>query len=54
MVRKRQLLGKITDPFGFESFKVLAPQNGRIIGLNNSPVVHKGDAIMHIATSQDI
>lgn len=49
-IKKRQLLGKITDPFGFESFKVLSSREGRIIGLNNSPVIHKGDAIMHIAT----
>lgn len=53
-VRKKQHIGKITDPFGFESFKIIAPDDGRIIGLNNSPVVHKGDAIMHIAKSKDI
>jgi uncharacterized protein len=48
-IKKRQLLGKITDPFGFESSKVVSSSEGRVIGLNNSPVVHKGDAIMHIA-----
>jgi uncharacterized protein len=49
-IKRNQLLGKITDPFGFESFKVMASRDGRVIGLNNSPVVHKGDALMHIAT----
>ncbi len=53
-VKRNQLLGKITDPFGFESFKVVASRDGRVIGLNNSPVVHKGDAIMHIATEKEI
>lgn len=52
-IKKRQLVGKITDPFGFESFKVVSSSEGRVIGLNNSPVVHKGDAIMHIATLKE-
>lgn len=50
-VKKRQLLGKITDPFGNESYRVMSRYEGQIIGLNNSPVVHKGDALLHIATN---
>src|SRR5690625_7088743 len=45
-VTRRQVLGRITDPFGFESFRVVAPTDGRVIGLNNSPVVHKRDTNM--------
>ncbi|MBN2731587.1 MAG: succinylglutamate desuccinylase/aspartoacylase family protein [Balneolaceae bacterium] len=48
-VKKRQVLGHISDPFGHEWFKVVSPQTGRIIGLNYAPVVHKGDALLHIA-----
>ncbi len=48
-VKKRQVLGHISDPFGNEWFKVVSPQNGRIIAINNAPVVHKGDALLHIA-----
>ena len=48
-IKKRQVLGHISDPFGQEWFKVVSPQSGRIIGLNNAPVVHKGDALLHIA-----
>jgi predicted deacylase len=51
-VKPRQVVGKITDPYGNESFRVINRQEGRVIGLNNSPVVHKGDAILHIATSE--
>lgn len=51
-VKARQVVGKITDPYGNESFRVINRQTGRVIGLNNSPVVHKGDAILHIATSE--
>lgn len=51
-VKSRQVVGKITDPYGNESFRVINRNEGRVIGLNNSPVVHKGDAILHIATSK--
>ncbi len=51
-VKARQLVGKITDPYGNESFRVMNRNEGRVIGLNNSPVVHKGDAILHVATSK--
>ena len=51
-IKPRQILGKITDPYGNESFKITNRKEGRIIGLNYSPVVHKGDAVMHIATSE--
>lgn len=49
-IKARQQVGKITDPFGNESFRVMSKYDGQVIGLNNSPVVHKGDALMHIAT----
>ncbi len=51
-VKKRQLLGTITDPFGIEKFQIKSRYNGRVIGINNCPVVHKGDAILHIATTK--
>lgn len=47
--KKRQLLGKITDPFGNESFKTVNPYEGKIICMNNAPVIHKGDALVHLA-----
>jgi len=52
-IRKNQLLGVITDPFGTESFRIKSRFTGKIIGLNHNPIVHKGDAIMHIATETD-
>lgn len=50
-VKRRQVLGHITDPYGKEWFKSVSPYSGRVIGLNYAPVVHKGDALMHIAYS---
>jgi len=52
IIKPRQIVGKITDPYGNESFKIVNKVSGQVIGLNNSPVVHKGDALMHIATSE--
>lgn len=49
-VKAGQLLGYISDPYGKLWVKVKSPENGRIIGLNNAPVVYKGDALIHIAT----
>lgn len=48
-IKDRQAIGTITDPFGNESFRIISKQDGRVIGLNNNPVIHKGDAIFHIA-----
>lgn len=48
-VRARQKLGRITDPFGDELVRVETRQEGRVIGVNYSPVIHKGDALLHLA-----
>ncbi|MGB3467248.1 MAG: succinylglutamate desuccinylase/aspartoacylase family protein [Cyclobacteriaceae bacterium] len=47
-VTKNQLLGHITDPFGDFKIPVKSNYNGYIIGLNNNPIVHAGDAIVNI------
>ncbi|MGF1670251.1 MAG: succinylglutamate desuccinylase/aspartoacylase family protein [Balneolaceae bacterium] len=51
-VKRRQMLGRITDPFGHENFKIISKEQGKIIGLNNNPVIHKGDALMHLAVNE--
>ena len=50
LVEKGELLATITDPYGTMRYKVLAPNNGYIINVNQSPIVHQGDAIFHIST----
>lgn len=47
-VTKRQVLGSINDPFGDFKVVVKSPIDGFIIGINNNPIVHQGDAIVHI------
>lgn len=48
-VKKGDILGSISDPFGyFERFiKALSP--GYIICINQSPIVNQGDGIIHIS-----
>ncbi len=47
-VKKGQLLGLITDPYGQFEKKINSPMDGVVIGINNYPVVNMGDALMHI------
>ncbi len=47
-VRKDDLLGVVCNPFGNIEDKILAPEAGYIIGINNQPVVNQGDALIHL------
>lgn len=47
-VKKGQVLGYITDPYGDFEHKVLAPSDGHIFCINTTTVVNRGDAIYHI------
>ncbi|MCY1722406.1 succinylglutamate desuccinylase/aspartoacylase family protein [Prolixibacteraceae bacterium Z1-6] len=47
-VKKGDLIGIISDPYGKFEYKIKIPQDGYIIGLNHAPVVYKGDAILHL------
>lgn len=47
-VQKNQPLGVINDPFGQYEIRVVSRTDGLIIGHNNTPVVHQGDALFHI------
>lgn len=47
-IAKGQILGTITDPFGDFKITVKAPRSGVVIGINNSPIVNQGDALIHL------
>ncbi|GGF44919.1 succinylglutamate desuccinylase/aspartoacylase family protein [Echinicola rosea] len=47
-VKKRQVLARISDPYGQVKVPVKSSSNGFVVGLNNSPVVNAGDALFHI------
>ena len=48
LFHKGEWLGTITDPFGEFKEQVKASETAYVIGLNNSPVVNAGDALMHL------
>lgn len=50
LVKKSDVLGYITDPYGKFNYAVKAPNSGYIINVNESPIVYQGDALFHITT----
>lgn len=49
-VKKGQVIGEITDPYGKLNYAVKAEYSGYIINVNHSPVVYQGDALFHLST----
>lgn len=49
-VKKGEVLGQITDPYGKLNHAVKAQNAGYIINVNESPIVYQGDALFHITT----
>lgn len=47
-VKKNQLVGYLTDPFGEFKKSVKSPVSGYVVGLNNKPLLHQGDALIHV------
>ena len=48
-VRKDEVIGVISDPFGQQEHEVLATSPGIIIGRNNLPLANEGEGLFHIA-----
>ncbi len=53
LVKKGQLLGRLSDPLGDASEDVLTPFTGVVIGQLNLPLAHEGDALIHLAKVPD-
>lgn len=49
IVNQNDRVGIIADPFGANEEVVHSPVSGIVIGRSNIPLVHEGDAIIHIA-----
>jgi len=47
-VKRKTILGRISDPFGEFQKNIIAPFDCYIFGLNTAPIVYKGDAIFHV------
>ena len=48
IIHKKELLGSITDPYGEFKTEIISPIDGYIVGINNLPVINRGDALIHI------
>jgi len=48
-VGKNKKIGEIADPFGGPEAAIESPVSGMVIGRLNLPLVHQGDAVIHIA-----
>ena len=48
-IERREVLGFITDAFGNKPTVVRSPDDGWVIGHNQNPLAHQGDALVHIA-----
>ncbi len=53
-IQKGETLGGIFDPYGNTRVPVAATRDGYIIGHNNTPVVHQGDALFHLGYESDL
>ena len=48
-VGKHEKIGVIADPFGTREAAIESPVSGMVVGRLNLPLVHQGDAVIHIA-----
>jgi predicted deacylase len=48
-VASKNKIGVIADPFGNQEETIESPASGMVIGRLNLPLVHQGDAVIHIA-----
>ncbi len=53
-IRKGDLLGVISDPFGENETELRAHTNGIVIGHTQIPLINEGEALFHIARFEDI
>ena len=52
IVEEGMVLGYISDPFGEAEQAVISHVSGVLIGITKLPLVHEGEALFHVATSE--
>jgi len=53
-VKEDEIIAYIDEPLGDETFEVVSPFDGIIIGKSEIPLVQEGDAVFHIANFKDL
>lgn len=51
LVPSKTVMGTVSDPYGTYEVQIKAPHDAYIIGINNNPVVNRGDALFHVGMS---
>lgn len=52
IVEKDMVIGYISDPFGEAEQPVISSVSGVLIGITKLPLVHEGEALYHVATTE--
>lgn len=52
LYNKGDKIGTISDPFGYFERDIKAPNKGYVFCINHSPIVNKGDAIIHLSLEE--
>ena len=50
LVRKGEVIGHITDPYGKIHYWIKSSNDGYVFNVNEAPLVYQGDALFHIST----
>lgn len=53
-VSENEIIAYIDEPLGDESFEILSPFDGIIIGKSEIPLIQEGDAVFHIANFKNL
>lgn len=53
-VKQSEIIAYIDEPLGDETFEILSPFDGIIIGKSEIPLVQEGDAVFHIANFRNL
>lgn len=53
-VKRGDLLGYVSDPYGQTERKVKSTSDGYVICMNEAPLVNRGDAIFHIGSAKNM
>jgi len=53
-VKENEIIAYIDEPLGDDSFEVISPFDGIIIGKSEIPLVQEGDAVFHIANFNNL
>jgi len=48
-IKKKSVIGRISDPYGEFERKIISPFNCHVFCLNTAPIVNRGDALFHVS-----